>query len=641
MTSRPFIIAVLFATFAVTVRAGVGDPQIRTDHPWYPGELACSSFDRLFETQAAIFERVTGQKPVTDEQKALASWLWRNTHYFHGEEGTQDLWGKGFTQGGELRSREYWTGQFAHGFGLCGTTHSQWTAELDAMLGHTRSRGVGVRGHNSFEVFLTGGEYGDGKWALLDHDLSTLIFDDQGKRLLSIEEVTQNWKQLTDRGYLPSKQHGWPVCGLHPGDGAVFQSCDVAEYLAGYAGPPPMVHLRRGETLRRYLEPGLEDGETFVFWGRNSNTGDIPGPERSLTWVNQPEKLFGGTGGVRHQPGQARYGNAVYLYRPDFASGDYKDGIVTESADQVIFEFRTPYVIAATPPNAEPWGVYDEGGTNGLVVEWDAKCNVSVSTDAGATWQYRDGSLGGRVDLTDFVKGHQQYLLKFGSGADDLRGAKVTITTVCQANPSMMPRLTDDGCDASFSASGRAVVSAGPTVPHAKQYIVDGAFDSPSVTLELATPRDEPAVEVFAAAHVMSGSPPNPSIKYAIDYSADGGATWQPIVSDWSITRRGDNPSDFWSQSLCYGSAKLAEPATAPVRIRFHNDGGRKYARCEAHLAYLVAENDATRVTFAWSEDGAPKSASHEFDTVTGEIAKWSVPTGRDVRTRWVEFAPR
>src|SRR5580658_8150356 len=100
-----------------TTQAGVGDPQIRTDHPWYPGELACSTFERLFATQAAVYERVTGTKPVSDEQKALAAWLWRNTHYWHGEEGTEDLWGKGFLKGGDTRTREYWTGMFAHGFG--------------------------------------------------------------------------------------------------------------------------------------------------------------------------------------------------------------------------------------------------------------------------------------------------------------------------------------------------------------------------------------------------------------------------------------------------------------------------------------------------------------------------------------------
>ncbi len=174
---------------------------------------------------------------------------------------------------GDLRMREYWTGLFAHGYGLCGTTHSQWVAEMEALLGHGRGRGVGVDGHNSFEVFLKGGPYGAGKWALLDHDISTVIFASDGSALLSIADVQKNWKKLTDRAFLPEKQQGWLVCGLHPGDGSVYRRYDVAEYLAGYSGPPPMVHLRRGETLRRYLEPGLEDGKTFVYWGANYNRG--------------------------------------------------------------------------------------------------------------------------------------------------------------------------------------------------------------------------------------------------------------------------------------------------------------------------------------------------------------------------------
>src|SRR5829696_2909235 len=96
---------VLLGSFAVPVAAGVGDPQVRTDHPWYPGELACSTFERLAATQAEVYRRVTGSPPVTDEQKALASWLWRCTHYWHGEEGAEDLWDKGFTRGGDLRTR--------------------------------------------------------------------------------------------------------------------------------------------------------------------------------------------------------------------------------------------------------------------------------------------------------------------------------------------------------------------------------------------------------------------------------------------------------------------------------------------------------------------------------------------------------
>src|SRR5438105_11558156 len=160
---RLFGSLVALAVLALPVRADVGDPQVRTDHPWYPGELACSTFARLFATQADVYERVVGMRPATDEQKALAAWLWRNTHYAHAEDGAEDLWGQGFGQGSDVRSREYWTGLFAHGFGLCGTTHSQWVAEMEVLLGHNRGRAVGVEGHNSFEVFLKGGPYGSGK----------------------------------------------------------------------------------------------------------------------------------------------------------------------------------------------------------------------------------------------------------------------------------------------------------------------------------------------------------------------------------------------------------------------------------------------------------------------------------------------
>jgi len=172
--TRPFSLSV--GLLGLLLAAGAanadnGDPQTKTDHPWYPGELSCSTFERLFATQAELYKRVTGQEVKSDEQKALAAWFWRNTHYWHGTEGAEDLWGKGWTKGGDSRTREYWTGLFAHGYGLCGTTHSQWTAEMEQLLGHGRGRGMGVEGHISFEAWLTGGPYGEGKWVLLDHDI--------------------------------------------------------------------------------------------------------------------------------------------------------------------------------------------------------------------------------------------------------------------------------------------------------------------------------------------------------------------------------------------------------------------------------------------------------------------------------------
>jgi hypothetical protein len=617
--------------------ADVGDPQIGTDHPWYPGELSCSTFERLFATQAKLYERVVGVKSTTEEQKVLAAWLWRNTHYCHGEEGTQDLWGKGFTVGQDLRTREYWTGLFAHGFGLCGTTHSQWVAEMEVLLGHNRGRGVGVEGHNSFEVFLTGGSYGEGKWVLLDHDISTVIYNPRGTALLSIPEVRADWKRLTDRKFSPEKQHGWLVCGLHPDDGGVYRQYDVAEYLAGYSGSPPMVHLRRGETLRRYPQPGLEDGKTFVFWGRNCKTGGIPGPERSHTWVNQPEKMFNSREGTGFKPGLARFGNAVYVYKPDFTSKHYREGVVEEDEQHVVFEFDTPYIIAATPANDKPWGIYDPGCRNGMVLHGKAECGVALSIDRGRTWQDCGKFIDG-LDLTDRVKGRRQYHLRFQTGAKNLEKSSLAITTICQANLCVIPRLKDNGSDVRFIASDRAVTSAGPNLEQAQTHLVDGKFGTPKVTLALTAPRGERAVAIHAAAHVVSSNPPRPEVKYQIEVSVDGGRTWKSAVKDWTISRRGDEPKDFWSQSLCWGSLELGEGVSTEVRVRFRNDGGKNYARCEAHLVYHTAGKDSTKVTFSWTDDRGPRQASHVF--AHNEPAVWTLPTGRDVQTRWVEYEP-
>lgn len=630
-------IVMLLAAFGSPARADVGDPQIKTDHPWYPGELACSTFERLFATQAELYKRVTGRDCTTDEDKALAAWLWRNTHYAHGEEGVEDLWGQGFVKGPDTRMREYWTGLFAHGFGLCGTTHSQWVAEMEQRLGHGRGRAVGAAGHSAFEVFLKGGPYGTGQWVLLDHDLSTVVFDPSRRRLLGMKEIAANWKTLTDRGYKPERQCGWLLCGLHPADNGSYAEFTAAEYLAGYSGPPPMVHLRRSETLRRYLEPGLDDGKAFVFWGRNYNTGGIPGPERSHTWVNQPDAMFGSKNGAGYKPGQARFANAVFTYTPDFTAADYKEGVVSEDESQVTFEFQSPYIIGATPPNAKPWGIYDAGGKNGLIVKGTSDCAVSISVDRGRTW-HKGGKLSDHPDLTDVAKGHRQYWLKLHAGAKQLVGSKLTLRTVCQANGAIMPRLKDGGSTVSFAVGGQALVSAGPNRNQAEGSIVAGKFESPAAALELRTPRGEPAAAVYATAHMRSSNPPDPRVKYQIELSTDGGKSWRPMVKDWTVNRQGSEPRDFWSQSFCWGSAKLESNETvSSVRVRFRNDGGKAIARAELHLAYRTPSTDATEVAFAWTDDSGARQARHTF-AKPGDA--WTVPTGKSVRTRWVEMKP-
>jgi hypothetical protein len=620
--------------FVGPLLAEVGDPQIRTDHPWYPGELAMSTFERLFATQADAYERATGVRVDSDEQKALAAWFWRNTHYWHAEVGSRDLWGEGLTKGKDRRLREYWNGLFGYGFGLCGTTHSQWTAEFNQLLGHGRGRGVGAAGHNAFEVFLQGGAYGkEGKWALLDHDLSTVIFDDSGQRLLGIGEMQSDVSRWIKRDYKPQRQRGWLVCGLHPSDGNSYRKYAVAEYLAGYAGSPPMVHLRRGERMRRYFEPGLEDGKTFVFWGRNYNTRGVPGPERSRTWVNQPDKMHGSKRGTPHQNGQARFANVEYVYRPDFASDDYHEGVVQESESHVVFEFRTPYIIAATPPNNETWGIYANGCRNGLVVRCDADCEVAVSVNAGRTWS-KPKKLSDELDLTDLVKGRSQYWIRFGKNAKQLAGSKLEIRTICQANVAVLPRLKAGGTMIQYEASGKTTVSLGPELDLAKTFLTGGAFGEKSVTLTATLPR--PIIGIYAAAHVASGSPPNPKVRYQIETSVDSGKTWQSLVRDWMIPRRGGEPKDFWSQSFCYGSSAIKSAADRPIQIRFGNDGGKHYLRAEVHLIQQARERDPVNITYDWTDATGDHRQSHVFTTKSD----WHLATGQNVRTRWVEFEP-
>ncbi len=613
---------------ASSLRAAVGDPQLATDHPWYPGELAMSSFERLTATQAEQYERTTAKKPETDHDRALAAWFFRNTHYAHGEEGKENLWGKGFVNDAHHATRDYWTGFFAHGFGLCGTTHAQWTAELDALLGPCRSRVTGTAGHNSFEVFLTGDAYGAGRWAMLDHDLSTVIFDEQGASLLGLDGIARNHRQWTERGFKPERQKGWLVCGLHKDDGASYATYRSAEYRAGYAGPPPLVQLRRGESLRRWFEPGLEDGKTFVFWGRNPMTRGIPGPERSRTWVNQPEKMHGSMDGTPHIDGQVRYGNAVYHWRPDFA-----DGVVSADEKRVTLEFFTPYIIGATPPDDSEWGIYKAGGSNGLVLRGNARCAVAVSTDGGASWQeagtFRDG-----LDLTDAVKGHRQYHLRFDAPVSHLKTADITITTVCQANVATFPRLKDDSTRIRYEAGGRGIVSYGPNQPQAGPRIVEGAFDSPKVTLEFATPRGEPIRALHVAAQIASSNPPREDIAYHIEYSLDGGTTWVALLKDGRIHRRGVEPEDFWSQSMWDATLDLPQNTADKVRVRFHNTGGKRYLRVDGHLLYPVS-GTTSKVTFAWTDS----AGEHLQTKLLDHREIWELPTRTAVKTRWVELA--
>lgn len=286
--------------------------------------------------------------------------------------------------------------------------------------------------------------------------------------------------------------------------------------------------------------------------------------------------------------------------------------------------------------------MYDVGATNGLVIHGTADCNVRISTDQGQSW-HDAGKLTGRLDLTDQVKGCQQYFLQFGAAAKELAQAGLTWRTICQTNAATIPRLHDGKNIITYLASGQGVVAAGPLVSQADAHVIAGKRDTDTVTLELVAPRGTKPLRVYGASWQQSGNPPAP-VEYRIDYSRDGGHSWQPMVKDWTIERGTPEPTEYWSQSFTWGNAGLDQtPGGTPIRVRFSNSGGKLYRKVDAYLTYEVADSTAAEVTFAWTTDGQLNTATHSYSprpasSDRDEDATWVFDAGRNVETRWVEI---
>jgi hypothetical protein len=60
--------------------------------------------------------------------------------------------------------------------------------------------------------------------------------------------------------------------------------------------------------------------------------------------------------------------------------------------------------------------------------------------------------------------------------------------------------------------------------------------------------------------------------------------------------------------------------------------------RAEVHAVYRTKGIDRTKVTLDWTDAGGAHHESKIFDA--GKPGEWDIKTGKDVRTRWVEFEP-
>lgn len=630
-----YCLAVCLVTGLWAGDGGVGDPQLMTDHPFWQGELSCSTFERLFKTQSELYTRVTGRKTDTDEDKAIASWYWRNIHYFHCTLLPEpDIFKKGAAE----PTRDYWAGVFSYGHGMCQENHYQYNAEMEYLLGHCRSRAVFVNGHTSFEVALTGGPYGQGKWVLLDSDVTTVCFDKEQKALLNILELTKldRPSYLTNR---PAKDNRAWLPELYPGDGVgTYTEFKGVAPESGYATSAPVVNLRPGETLRRFPRPGLGAGEkgTLAFWGICVDGFD--GPNRHATYCTDPSKYFNATARPKMETEadkRGRFGNALFTYTPNFASGGYKAAVAAEDDASVTFEHVSPFVIACVPANKQ---CLEPNAKLGLVLTGKADCKVCVSTDGMKTFSepvdFKDG-----LDLTDVVKGKYQYWLKFMAAPAALAGKNITLKTLCMANGYVMPHLKPDGTSVTFNAGGLATESIGPQAEAITKNIVDGGLDKGSFTVKLKTPHGEKIKSVSWAVRSPTGCPPKPDLAFKAEFSKDGKA-WQVLKDDWRVVSPVPiEAPDYWSQSFFFGS-KDVDIEGGEVQIRISNNKGKSYMMGQFAVTYEVPNTAKTKVTFCWDEAGKEKTDEHVYAAGAKMDTSWKIKTGKEPKLKWVEMAP-
>ena len=414
----------------------------------------------------------------------------------------------------------------------------------------------------------------------------------------------------------------------------------------GFAGVPPIINLRPGERFRRYVKPGLDNGNTFVFWGPNFYYGNPsppgPGVWRDRTWTNHPDQHYRTTedSAKVYARDNGRFGNGVYTWAPNFSNGSYQEGVIDETSGSVTFDFYSPYVIAATPADTslQSGPNYNNalpGATNGLIITSVASSvTVQTSIDRGASWSTAK-ALTGSVDLTDDVKGYHQYFIRFNASAAALSGLNIEMRTVVMLNDCTVPRLKDNNSTVTYQASGKAVLAAGPTIPQSAAF---GYVLGNTVTMTLDTPNSEKILELYVVGRVASGVPPTQD-PFHIQYSTNGGSTWTYIIQNWKYDMLGYQTGDWHSTAYLFGDINISAANASSVQVKFWSQAGRQYQRCNVYAVYETPNNNSVEVTYNWTDSGGAKQASHTYPAgQTAPDSSWVVPTASSVETKWVEM---
>jgi hypothetical protein len=641
------LLTALFCPFAF---AAVPDPQIMTDHPVYRGELACSTLDRNIADAYRVFKDRYGRQPANDSEKLVALWVWKCEHGVHSADnlvyvGPDDIEAaKEGARAGWMDNRDCQMNQFSFGFALCYSIHAQMCALVSRALGNDlkRVRCPLVEGHTPFEAFV------DGRWALADFTTGTMVFGDDGKPV-GVQEISEKLK-AGDKAWLNDPKRGGfgKFATLpYPDNWDVYSTIKDEMMLFGFNAMPIVYTLRAGESFTRYLEPGLEDGKTFMFWAKDYyNIGSKPfhGPYRHDTFLDDYPM---GNGKKGHR--QVRQSNGVFEYNVPLADGRYKEGVKAEkdticeggvlkgkSADgAVIFEHVSPYVIAAWPEKRgdREWNLLKETCVDGAVVSGTAigKVPVIVSIDGGQTWKEAGTAEGQfKVDFTDAVKGRHAYMVGFGLRPDNgLKSLKMR--TVVQVGRGVFPRLKDGGTKVTYEAGGQGAIHGGPS-----QYLADPLRRKDLETEGFRVMEIQAPGAIRFASGMLRASGPGRG-PWSVAFSLDGGKTWKVGLKDVNLKPQ---DSGWGGGHHAYAWAEMDFSDNRSARNVLVRVGKGNICHSEIYATYQEPNTSALEVTYAWTEGEQARQDTHKIEAGKASDT-WTVPTGRNVKTKWVRFAAK
>ncbi len=647
----------------VNASAEVGDVLLSTDHDTYPGE-------GVFQSPEECVAWAT-KDATTDHQRALAIFEWLLTHQWHLHSPQE--WCQVGRRPGESNSDNEMVvydanrGRFSYGYGLCGTVHA-WNEAYWRAAGFPARRRA-FPGHSNSEVLV------DGRWRMYDTDMAGVVLDEDGT-VAGYDQIAGNLSLLDrDQGGLPRYPFAWPSDfeTMKAGWKQVAAGGNWYKlYHGGYAAQPGVVHLRRGESFTRYAHPDAFGGpDKRRFWHQQAN-----GPNRLWTFANEGKPVHHGA--QANCRGRTTYGNAVFDYQPDLTSKYCLEGTVSASSDlaikptglaiaddqdnaSVIFEHFSPYVICGDPvDDKDPM---QGTATDGLIIECQATGRIvlEVSADQGQTWHALGTAEGDRrFDATELVKGRYGWQVRItilkGSTLQQLRF--VTTAQLCQ---TIYPRLKPGGTLVTYRSQPRAVTAVLPLLasePETAEYCE--AVELRSSNLEFVgrsaeqrmayrvrgpkpahvvfrVPARTPLVGLSAAARFAVRSPSPPGAEFGLDYSIDGGQTWQQLGR---VSPPADNE---FSSGWVDGNRDFSVPTSETVLVRVTLDGGGHGTGLLTAEMYGLRQTKSpseVKVTYGWREGQQQKQ--HSFIVPAGRSEhREQIPTGENLRDDFVKIEAR